>query len=92
MDTFGVLVVDPKRTSTLYGVSAGLWKSIDSGHSWTPIGAGIPDASESIAAVAVDPVEDETIYVGTAAAACIAAPTAGSISPRSTPGSSRRLS
>ena len=62
-DSRGVLslAVDPQAPSTVYaGTYAGLYKSIDSGASWTAIWT-----DEVVYAVAVDPAAPQTLYAGT---------------------------
>lgn len=45
------------------GVHGGVWKSIDDGATWTPLGEAL--ASLAIGSIAVDPQDDQTIWVGT---------------------------
>lgn len=59
------IVADPANPSIVYvgAASGGVWKSTDTGATWTPIfdGAGSP----SIGALAMDPSDANTIYAGT---------------------------
>jgi hypothetical protein len=66
------LVIDPQTTSTIYAgtggafigpVFAGMFKSIDSGASWSPL-ATTP-APGSVTSVALDPQNPAIVYVGT---------------------------
>ncbi|MCP4600674.1 MAG: hypothetical protein GY847_09110 [Proteobacteria bacterium] len=56
---------DPAVPTTFYGGAAqgGLWKSMDDGASWRPIGE--PDLVYSIGAIAVAPTNHLVLYVGT---------------------------
>ncbi len=55
----------PGRPNTFYfgSVGGGLWKSMNSGRTWTPVFDGQPVAS--IGAVAVAPSNPDVVYVGT---------------------------
>jgi hypothetical protein len=59
------IVADPANPSTVYAgaASGGVWKTTDSGVTWTPVfdGAGSP----SIGAIAMDPTDASVLYVGT---------------------------
>src|SRR5215470_10107702 len=56
------LAIDPQTPSTVYaGGSAGLFKSTDSGGSWTLMNAGLPMTPLPIA---IDPQTPTTLYVG----------------------------
>lgn len=62
------LAVDPRDPTRLYVGTweYGLWRSLDAGHSWEPVGQGIPH--DDITAVAVglgDEAQPGTVYVGT---------------------------
>src|SRR4051794_33989164 len=64
------VTVDPLQPECLYcGTAAGrgLWRSLDAGASWEPVGEGI--IHHMVMAVAVDPVEhadgDGIVYAGT---------------------------
>jgi hypothetical protein len=59
------LVFDPSNERTLYagGISGGIWKSINGGESWTPIGDALANLDVSI--LVVDPSDPRTIYAGT---------------------------
>jgi len=59
------LALDPSTPSTVYvgGASGGLWKTINSGTSWTPL---IDDReSLSVGALAIDVGNPSTVYAGT---------------------------
>ncbi|MDP9122065.1 MAG: hypothetical protein M3O15_11995, partial [Acidobacteriota bacterium] len=64
-----VMVVDPLNPRTVYGAELGsrLWRSVDSGRTWTRTGAGLPfgGGGDPITALAVDPFDDEIVYCGT---------------------------
>jgi photosystem II stability/assembly factor-like uncharacterized protein len=57
------LVIDPKTPTTLYAATgeSGLFRSSDSGATWTPLGSGLP--SQYVIDVVVDPVTPSTLYV-----------------------------
>lgn len=55
------LIVDPSTPSTVYALSAGLYKSTDSGGTWTLL----PTGSNAIGALAIDPQSPATLYAGT---------------------------
>jgi hypothetical protein len=59
------LAFDPNSSSTVYAGAAGggLWRSTDSGTTWTPLTDGLNDLS--VGAVAVAPSSPATIYLGT---------------------------
>jgi len=60
------IAVDPRKSNTIYvgTASGGVWKSADSGSTWTPITDGIQTPfSLAVGAIAVDP--NGVIYVGT---------------------------
>ncbi|MFT3764606.1 MAG: MYXO-CTERM sorting domain-containing protein [Minicystis sp.] len=59
------VAVDPSSPSTLYVGYAmgGVWKSTDSGQSWTPVMDDQP--SLAVGAIAIDPAAPGTVYVGT---------------------------
>ena len=56
---------DPRNADRLYlaGVSGGLWVSNDAGANWAPLSDAA--AYLNIGALAIDPVEPDTIYLGT---------------------------
>lgn len=62
------LAVDPRydgvsnRTIYLGGAQGGLWRTDDNGETWRPLTDDQP--SQAIGAIAIDPREPETIYVG----------------------------
>lgn len=54
-----------KSNTNLYyvgGADGGVWKTIDAGRSWTPIGDHLPVTA--VGALAVDPKNDNVLYVG----------------------------
>lgn len=59
------LIVDPRHPSILWagGVSGGIWKSVDEGEHWTPVG----DALTNIAvnSLAMDPGDSSILFAGT---------------------------
>jgi hypothetical protein len=59
------IAVDPSTPSTVYlgGADGGLWKSLDSGMTWTPMTDSEP--SLAIGSIAIDPLNPQTIYIGT---------------------------
>src|SRR2546421_1935413 len=61
------LVIDPINTATLYASACrdgcGIYKSTDSGGSWSRIGAELPNSN--ISSLVVDPAPANVIYVGT---------------------------
>ncbi|MEO8368283.1 MAG: IPT/TIG domain-containing protein [Candidatus Solibacter sp.] len=59
------LAVDPRDALTVYAGSGGggVWKSTDGGATWNPLTDS--QASLSAGAIAIDPVNPDTIYVGT---------------------------
>lgn len=59
------LVFDPRDANRMLtgGVSGGLWQTRDGGTSWTVLSADI--ANLNIGALALDPADPDTIYVGT---------------------------
>src|SRR5207244_5168153 len=69
------LVVDPKDPDTVYaGIGSaltngrargGLFKTTDGGLSWRSVTNSIPLDGASLAAVALDPQNSQTIYIGT---------------------------
>jgi hypothetical protein len=60
------VAVAPNNSKILYAGSetAGVFKSIDAGNSWTPVGSGIPIASYAMTIV-IDPNNSQKVYVGT---------------------------
>ncbi|MEO8216927.1 MAG: hypothetical protein ABI718_07585 [Acidobacteriota bacterium] len=59
------LLIDPTNSSILYaaGVSGGVWKSIDRGDHWNPIGDELTNIAVNV--LAFDPQDARTIYAGT---------------------------
>lgn len=79
-DTLGYhlhgLAIDPSNPQVVYVGSTGgtgeysapystVYKTTDGGASWTEINEGLPAAAASVQAIAVDPVESDTVYVAT---------------------------
>ena len=60
-----VLLVDPDQPNVMYtaGVSGGIWKSINAGAKWEPIGDDL--ANIAVNAMAMDPRDHDVIYAGT---------------------------
>ena len=57
-------VFDPTAVGTYYLASmGGVWKTTDSGVTWTPLSDAFPDLKTS--SLAIDPTNHNTIYVGT---------------------------
>ncbi len=63
------LAIHPQNPNIIYaaGVNysdqisgAGIWKTIDGGQSWTPLGDGLPQMN--ITAIAVDPINPDIVY------------------------------
>jgi photosystem II stability/assembly factor-like uncharacterized protein len=59
------LAVEPKNTSTYYVAvaSGGVWKTVNSGVTWTPVFDG--EGSYSIGCVSIDPNNPSVVWVGT---------------------------
>ncbi|HEX5087842.1 MAG TPA: choice-of-anchor D domain-containing protein [Nocardioides sp.] len=61
------IAIDPRvgDTRTMYAAAGngGLWKSSDAGQTWRPVTDQLP--ATAIGAVAIDPVDPDTIYIGT---------------------------
>ncbi len=63
------LAFDPRYNGTsnqtiyLGGAQGGLWKSIDNGAHWEPIGDSLP--SLAVGAIAINPADPQVIYLGT---------------------------
>jgi len=57
------LVLDPTQTSTIYagGSNGTIYKSINSGASWTPV---LSEENSNVYALAMDPSDPQTIYAG----------------------------
>jgi photosystem II stability/assembly factor-like uncharacterized protein len=63
------LAIDPTGPATLYaavrpGAAAVVYKSLDSGSSWSPAGNGLP-AGAQVAALALDPSHPTALYLAT---------------------------
>ncbi|HEX4962250.1 MAG TPA: hypothetical protein VF173_15550 [Thermoanaerobaculia bacterium] len=61
------IAVDPVVPSTVYagGANGGVWKSTDSGSSWTPMAGESSLATLAIGSIAVDPTNHNVVYAGT---------------------------
>jgi len=66
------LVADPTRPGTLYaGTSGGVYKSVDRAEHWKPINQGLSieavggAMSHGVTAIALDPSNHDTLYIGT---------------------------
>lgn len=59
------LVIDPEDDKVMYagGVSGGVWKTVDGGERWEPIGDVLTNLA--VNAMAVDPRDRRLLYVGT---------------------------
>jgi photosystem II stability/assembly factor-like uncharacterized protein len=59
------LAVDPRNSNTVYlgAAQGGVWRSTDSGQSWTPLTNDAP--TQATGAIAIDPTNSNVIYVGT---------------------------
>jgi photosystem II stability/assembly factor-like uncharacterized protein len=59
------VVVDPRDAKTVYAAAAqgGVWKTTDGGDTWTPLTDPAP--SLATGAIALDPQNPDTVYVGT---------------------------
>lgn len=62
---FRTLVIDPSNSSILYvgSFSAGVFKSTDSGASWTAKGSGL--SQSNVTALRIDPTNPNTLYCAT---------------------------
>src|SRR5262252_5575965 len=63
--TIGILAIDPVDPSTLYAgtPNGGVFKSVDSGLTWTPMSTGL--TSPFLSALVIDPLKPATLYAGT---------------------------
>jgi photosystem II stability/assembly factor-like uncharacterized protein len=61
------IAVDPVTPGTVYagGANGGVWKSTDSGASWTPMAGESSLATLAIGSIAVDPTNHNVVYAGT---------------------------
>jgi len=59
------VVVDPVTPATLYvgGVAGGVWKTLDSGTTWTPLTDLLPNLA--VCSLAMDPKNPAVLYAGT---------------------------
>ncbi len=59
------ILIDPRNASRILAgsVSGGLWESLDAGSSWQPIGDDLPNLA--VGSLAFDPLNPDTIYLGT---------------------------
>jgi photosystem II stability/assembly factor-like uncharacterized protein len=59
------IAYDPQKAGVLYigAAGGGLWKTADSGQTWTCLSDGWP--AEQVSSIAIDPTNHNTIYVGT---------------------------
>ena len=59
-----MIAINPVDSRILYvgAASGGIWKSVDSGQSWKPIGDNL--ASLSVGAIAIDPYDPNIVYAG----------------------------
>ncbi len=59
------VAIDPNNSKIIYIATAGggVWKTVNGGVSWTPLSEGWP--AMATASVAIDPVNPQTVYVGT---------------------------
>ncbi len=59
------LLIDPRNPTVMYagGVAGGVWKSVDSGASWLPIGDLLPNIA--VNSLAMSPADSDVLYAGT---------------------------
>src|SRR5262245_56654308 len=55
----------PKPEHPFTGVSGAIFKSTDSGTTWTASSTGMPDNMNWITSLAIDPQNPSTVYIGT---------------------------
>lgn len=60
-----VLVIDPANPHTLYAAGASVYKSVDTGASWSLQDRGLPLHVGEILALAIDPRSSRTLYAST---------------------------
>ena len=60
-----VLIIDPVDPTVMYagGVSGGLWKSVNAGERWEPVGDAL--ANLAVNSLAMDPSDRRVLYAGT---------------------------
>ena len=60
-----VIVIDPNNSNTYYAgaPAGGIWKSTDSGSSWSPLVDHLPQIG--VSGIAIDPTDSNTIYIAT---------------------------
>jgi photosystem II stability/assembly factor-like uncharacterized protein len=57
------VAIDPQKPDTVYILSEGqIWKTVNGGRAWKPVGSGLPDG---ILTLAVDPSRTGFLYAGT---------------------------
>jgi uncharacterized protein (TIGR03437 family) len=61
----GAIAMDPRDSKVLYlgAASGGVWKTTDAGETWTPLTDDQP--SLATGAIAIDPANPDTVFVGT---------------------------
>ncbi len=59
------IIIDPNTPSIMYagGVGGGVWKTVNSGGSWTPVSDTM--ANIAVVALAMDPTNSSVLYAGT---------------------------
>ncbi|HXU47333.1 MAG TPA: hypothetical protein VN783_17540 [Thermoanaerobaculia bacterium] len=59
------LLIDPRRPQTFYaaGVAGGVWKSVNAGANWAPVGDLLPNLA--VTSLVFDPTDSRTLYAGT---------------------------
>src|SRR5450756_992638 len=61
-----VLAINPKVPSTLYASTGSqVFRSIDSGDTWTALNTSFAGAPPAVTALAIDPLTPSTLYAGT---------------------------
>jgi hypothetical protein len=66
LDSLSAFYVDPQNDNTVYAlfITKGVYKSTDGGANWNPSGSGLP-ATGIYYAIAGDPTNGSTLYIGT---------------------------